>query len=385
MIPLNNTSFKIKDILKDHWSSFLGLNLNIRPVVYKDVYKVIRCQDPSMGYALFFCHSCERFLHVPFTCKSRFCNTCGGKYVEDRSKAISFKLVNCPHRHLVFTIPSELRIFFRKDRTLLHVLFRAAADTILAWFKNLSKSENFIPGFVSTLHTFGRDLKWNPHIHMILSEGASGNKTPWRTIKHFPFTMLRKRWQATLLNLMHNHLGHSFYSLKSFLFRKYIEGFYVNAPSRTNSSPKNSIDYIIRYTGKPPMAQSRILNYDGTFVTFYYEPHDSNERVVETVHAFDFIKRLIIHIPDEQFKMIRYYGIYAKKHKHSSKLFLLFNKTARKFYSKYNDWRSRILLTFHRDPLKCTCGNTLTFVERFIPRKNNYYLAKAPPLRYTHS
>ena|GEM_PF-2817206 len=34
------------------------------------------------------------------------------------------------------------------------------------------------------------------------------------------------------------------------------------------------------------------------------------------------IKRLIIYIPDEQFKMIRYYGLYAKEYTDSSKLIL---------------------------------------------------------------
>ena len=37
------------------------------------------------------------------------------------------------------------------------------------------ESVNFTPGFICVLHTFGRSLQWNPHIHMLISEGASGN------------------------------------------------------------------------------------------------------------------------------------------------------------------------------------------------------------------
>ncbi|MBE7024172.1 MAG: hypothetical protein E7412_06900 [Ruminococcaceae bacterium] len=33
-------------------------------------------------------------------------------------------------------------------------------------------------------------------------------------------------------------------------------------------------------------------------------------------------KKLIIYIPEKHFKMIRYYGFYAKKHKHESSPFL---------------------------------------------------------------
>ncbi|MBU5314461.1 transposase [Tissierella carlieri] len=40
------------------------------------------------------------------------------------------------------------------------------------------------------------------------------------------------------------------------------------------------------------------------------------------LQIFQFIKRLIIHIPYDQFRMIRYYGLYAKKYIRSSKLYL---------------------------------------------------------------
>ncbi|MFQ9701898.1 MAG: transposase [Enterocloster clostridioformis] len=32
-------------------------------------------------------------------------------------------------------------------------------------FFSLNKSRNFVPGFICVLHTFGRPLGWNPHIH----------------------------------------------------------------------------------------------------------------------------------------------------------------------------------------------------------------------------
>ncbi len=131
------------------------------------------------------------------------------------------------------------------------------------------------------------------------------------------------RWQATLLDLLHQKLGNSaFYKLKTSLFKTYKDGFYVYAKSNMHSKSTDTVQYIIRYTGRPAMAQSRILDYDGTFVTFFYDRHEDNQRVTEKNHVFEFFKRLIIHIPDEQFKMIRHYGPYAKKYKHSSKLYL---------------------------------------------------------------
>ena len=266
---MSDKSFKIKDIFVDHWDPFVAEGHPIRSAVLKNVDKVIKCGDPSMGHAIYHCDHCGKMKHVYFTCKSRFCNSCGAKYTQDRASSISSKLINSRHRHIVFTIPEELRIFFRKDRDLLNLLFKASSDTVLTWFYNQNKSENFKPGIISTLHTFGRDLKWNPHIHMLLTEGASGRKTIWRKVSHIPFNMLRKRWQATILDLLHNSLGDSFYKLKTRLFKAYSDGFYVYAKSNMESKPSEAVKYIIRYTGRPAMAQSRIADYDGQFVTFF--------------------------------------------------------------------------------------------------------------------
>ena len=64
------------------------------------------------------------------------------------------------------------------------------------------------------------------------------------------------------------------------------------------------------------MAQSRIINYDGSYVTYYYERHEDGKKIEETIHVYDFIKLLIKHIPDKNFKVVRYYGLYAREHKH---------------------------------------------------------------------
>lgn len=372
LMTKSTTTYTIKQILADNWHKVLDLGLNIRPVIHKEVNKVIHCGDFSLGHALYFCDHCSSYKHVPFRCKSRFCNTCGMKYVKDRANNLTAKLINCKHRHLVFTIPEELRVFFRKDRSLLHLLFQASAQTISSWFSSQNKSEDFTPGFVSTLHTFGRDLKWNPHIHMLITEGASGNFTVWKRFNFFPYPMLRKRWQATLLALLEKALGKEvFYSLKTTLFYAYTDGFYVYAKPNMSNDTKKAVDYVVRYTGRPAMAQSRISHYDGSNVTFWYQRHEDHQKVVETISAVEFIKRLIIHIPNQQFKTVRYYGLYAKKHKHHPKLHKLISHSILKVRQMTKSWRTRILLSFGYDPLKCCCGHTMELIDIFCPKKKH--------------
>ncbi len=362
------SKFTIAQVFQDHWDSFLAENPKVRPVVMEEVDKVLSCGDTANGYAMYGCLQCGKVKFVPFRCKSRFCNTCGVAYQSDRASNIAAKLVNCKHRHIVFTIPQELREYFRRDRERLNILFHAAAQTLLDWFASKNKSEHFTPGIVSGLHTFGRDLKWNPHIHILVTEGACGNSKAWRDFHHIPFVMLRKKWQTTLLVHIEKELGkEQFRLLKNRLYAEYLDGFYVHAPYSDFNSPETVANYITRYIGRPAMAQSRILNYDGETVTFWYQRHEDNERVVETIPAFDFIKRLIIHIPEKHFHMLRYYGIYAKNHPMADKLVLLMPEHHAKVRHKLRRWAWRIELSFGHDPLKCSCGEYMEFIDIFVP------------------
>ena len=367
--------FTIKQIFQDNWNDFLNDNSNIyiRPIVFEEVNKIINCGNPDYGYALYVCDHCGKFLKVPFRCKSRFCNTCGIKYAQDRALSMAKKSIRCKHRHIVFTMSDKLWDFFRKYRYLLNGLFDAASTAILSWFYELNKSQDFKPGIMCTLHTFGRDLKWNPHIHMLCSEGGAGNTEVFRIVRHINFKALRFRWQKLLLDYLSNNLPPSelpkFKILKNEIYKNYKNGFYVYAKPDNISSIKQTINYVVRYTGRPAMAQSRIINYDGNYVTFWYNRHEDGKRVEETIHVYDFIKRLIKHIPDKNFKVVRYYGLYAKEHKQSKKLFKLLNSTQIQIKQQLRKWNLSIELSFGYNPTKCDCGGKLIFFELKVPKK----------------
>lgn len=363
------SEFTIKQIFIDNWDNFIVRNpeLNIRQVVFDEVEKIMNCGNPDYGYALYVCEHCKKFVKVPFRCKSRFCNTCGVKYAQDRTFSMIKKSIRCKHRHIVFTMSDKLWPYFLKYRNLLDGLFSSASSAILSWFYELNKSQNFTPGIMCTLHTFGRDLKWNPHIHMLCTEGGAGNTEVFRIVKHINFKALRFRWQKLLLDYLQNNLPANelpkFKQLKNQIYKEYNNGFYVYAKPDNISSISQTINYVVRYTGRPAMAQSRIIDYDGTYVTYYYERHEDGKRIEEKIHAYEFIKKLIMHIPDKNFKVVRYYGIYAKKHKHSDKIFKLLNKNQIEIRNQLRKWNLAIELSFGYDPTICSCGGNLIFFE----------------------
>jgi len=356
---LKPKSHILQDIFKDWWDIFLKENpkLNIRNVVKRDVSKFMGCGSKDNGFAFYQCDDCDNYLYVPFTCKSRFCPSCGVNTCLNRSEIMPSRCLDVPHRHIIFTISDQLWPVFFKHRNLLDELFKAASYTLLSWFKGMSKLEQYVPGIIATLHTFGRDLKWNPHIHILVTEGAMGKKTPWKNFNHFPYDMLRKRFMTKLLVNLSKHIQSiKFKQFKNFLYKENCKGFYVYAKKNYNSNIKLALGYITRYTSRPAMAESRILKYDGEFVTFFYSRHEDDKRIEEKVHVFELIKRLIIHIPEKGFNMVRYYGIYAMKKSKSSHL-----KRIKDKLTKPLKWLDKLKLHFKYNPLKCSCGNTLKF------------------------
>ena len=114
-------------------------------------------------------------------------------------------------------------------------------------------------------------VKWNPHIHALISEGGAGNITPWRPVKHFDYNFLHNAFRKVLHEQLTSRIGPSFRKVKNEMYTR----------------------------------------------------HEDNKTVTETIPALDFIQKLIVHIPEKHFKMLRYYGVYAKHHKQEKKLLVL--------------------------------------------------------------
>ena len=342
--------------------------LHPRQSVIENVEKMIHCGDPSYGGALYKCPDCGETKFVPFRCRSRFCPSCGVKYSMERTTNMSFKLADVTHRHCVFTIDEKLRPFFLQDRNLLNCLFHAVRSVVTNMFHKINKTKNYTPGFIMVLHTFGRDLKWNPHIHCLISEGGLSDDGFWRDVTYFDYKYLRNAFRTALLNEMEDQIGPSFKSVKAACYRNHEKGFYVFAkPQKCDS--KIVTKYIGRYLGRPVIALSRIDKYDGDTVTFHYNRHEDNVYVEETIPVMEFIERLIRHIPEKHFKMIRYGGLYARNREIDKKLRKAISRNKHAFLRSFNTWRASILYAFGYDPVKCKCGATMVFSKLYFKNK----------------
>lgn len=164
---------------------------------------------------------------------------------------------------------------------------------------------------------------------MIVAEGALELDGKWKNIHFFPYTMLRKRWRTTLLSTMKVALNPELFDLNEFnrlvnkLYSDKSNGFYFHVPGTDLEANDAIVNYVTRYIGRPVMAQSRTTNYDGTYVTYWYQRHEDNKTEYVTEHAFEFIM--------------------------------------------FMNWRFQIDISFGRDPLKCKCAQTMELSGIYIP------------------
>ena len=347
------------------------LLLKVRKVVIDEIQKVLSCRNPKNG-CLYYCEHCDNFRYEPFTCKSRFCPSCGNLYNKQRASSIGEHLLYVPHRHIIFTIPEQLRPYFLKNRKLLDVLFKASYKTFEDVISETWKGNAHV-GCVCTLHTFSRASTWNPHIHVIATEGLFSDWGQWYPRQFISYERLRHVWQDNLLSMLAKQIGPSFHEMDTFLRAEYPDGFYVSAgktPRHYNGNVKQLVTYVARYLGRPCISTNRIDSFDGKTVKFHYMAHVGNheERRDEEPSVLDFVLRLIDHIQEPNFRNLRYYGIYSTTGKSSECVQKALEKGTTYLYDPnchaerhyFSRWRGAMKRSFGYDPIICpTCGDVM--------------------------
>jgi hypothetical protein len=145
-----------------------------RPYVTDVIYRYLDCGDLHLGFTRVRCADCGHEYLLAYSCKRRhFCPSCHQKRVVEFGEWLCtqvFKLV--PHRQWVLSIPKRLRRYFLFDRKLLAKLSRCAWNVLSAYLKQSAPLGDAVPGAAIAVHTFGDFLQFNPHLHIIATDGC---------------------------------------------------------------------------------------------------------------------------------------------------------------------------------------------------------------------
>ena len=127
---------RFRQIFRNHWDHWCDQRLEAevppdqRAYVRKIVQRLMSCRDPNAGYARYICPGCQYERHVPFSCKTRFCPSCGKVRVDNWVNDIARDLLKVPHLHITLTTDDLLWPCFLDDRPRLKILLHTAAQAV---------------------------------------------------------------------------------------------------------------------------------------------------------------------------------------------------------------------------------------------------------------
>ena len=314
----------LRTIIADHWESvkpILGRHVptEVKDSVASGVEKMLRCGTEANGFAQFRCPECGAIRVIAFKCKSRFCPDCGKVRAAEAAANAQGRLLNVGHRHLTFSVPCELRPLLFENRKLLSVVAKAAAKATMHAVGTRCRAHAPLPGVMATVHTFGRDLTFHVHVHVLCTEGGLRSDGVWQPVHIFPAQQYRRLWQYYLLKGLRKALkgDRSAAWRIGRLFAKHPTGFIVNVMSHYRNGRKAAA-YCCRYTGRPPISARRIVDYDGRLVTISYTDYRDNTDKTLTLTASKFLLRLFAHVWPRYMRDVHYYGLYqpSRRKKH---------------------------------------------------------------------
>lgn len=324
--------FRLAPILAAHWRDFVASHGKwIRPVVFETVRKILACRTPVLGCHAYRCRKCGATTVVAHSCKSRFCPTCGKLATDRWADGVLNELLDVPYHHLILALPWQLRAIVAFNREVgLNIMPRAVHQCLSQWARDQHRMRM---GIVVVIHTFGADIKWHLHVHLLVTEGGlSLDGLQWVQPYNLGWLMrqegLKKMWRYHAIEGFRraHKKGQLRFSAKSAFLKKYpvFNRMLSNLYKLTwwahigacLLDPRATVRYIGRYTKRAVLAEYRITHYDGENIRFAFKDYAHDGKTsFKTMPVLAFIGRLIRHVPDKHFKMVRHAGIFAPRWK----------------------------------------------------------------------
>lgn len=317
------------EILDSYWEDYYrgnDRNLYLEEKHFKAVNQMRSCRTSRMGIRKFICEGCLRAHYMYRSCKHRFCNRCGVVETYRWANQTLGHLLEMKHHHVVMTLPSSLRGMSSRNGDLLHdLLFRKSSEVLKKWFQSTHGIEC---GIVSVLHTSGSDLKYHPHVHMIVSGGGMNGAFAeelsgvYLCSQRSLANAFRRAYLKGLLSLyekgelegVSKDRASFFKWLGSVNKQQWIVS--IQRPLRDVSQ---IVGYVGRYTKRSCMSEYKLESIDEGKIRFRFNDYKNTPRGEKAVEGMrqmssgEFLDALLQHVPEKGYRMVRYYGLYSSR------------------------------------------------------------------------
>lgn len=227
-------------------------------------------------------------------------------------------------------------------------------------------------------HTFGGDLKFNSHLHILVSAGglqeSSAQWIPHLRLEKGP---LMRMWRYAVIAHLRSALKAGL--LRSDLSTHHLQRLLLEAYQNERhprwiiflhkiESKSHFLRYAARYVRRPPIASWRLLEVTDREVIFVAKDTKAGGLVPTRRLLSEFVRMLAPHVPDLYRHAIRYFGLLppgAKGNKWAG-LFVALSQEI-KTPPRRLSWRDSLLRYFGFDPLIDSRGEEMRWVRRERP------------------
>lgn len=293
-------------------------------MVYATLNLLAHCRSGALGYNRATCQNCKHSQMLASSCGDRHCPQCLGPRQAAWAQATCQRLPDCAHHHIVFSPPKEVwEVFEANYRILADILFASAAETLQQFQRNNWGCDR--GAFFSVLHTWGSQLNWHPHLHVLIAAGAIVLRTGiWKEIRPgyaFPVRAMSRVFKAIFIRKL--ELLEADRTMRWPEELRTVEArrsWRVKLCGRswnifikpTLGNTRAVVRYLARYTSRIAISNRRIIGVDEALrtVTFTYTDYrDGAKRKELTLPGGEFIRRFARHLVPKGFRRVRQYGL----------------------------------------------------------------------------
>ncbi len=314
------SSYTLQQLLNTHLPRFVTMR-GLPLYQLKALERLSICRTDALGGHAQYCENDHLYGVWYNSCKQRYCPQCRSVATEEWLINTKRVLLDCPHHHVVFTIPSELNLFWQYNLSKMrHLLFKAVQET-LKTFSSDAKYLGATPGILCALHTWGRNLSLHPHIHVLISHGGINKAGEWVEPRRdilFPQKPVMQVFRGKLRSMLTEAIKSPTWKLpKEYsktraqnLLNKLGRKEWVVHFCKRYDYAEGVAKYLSRYVKSGPLRNTQLKEATKTSVTFSYKSHQTKRVELQTLSIEGFFALLSQHIPEPGKPTLRYSGLY---------------------------------------------------------------------------
>ena len=279
------------------------------PSQKKALADIAACGTRKLGGRLHHCNDCGRDFWIYHGCRNRACPKCSARRTRDWLERREAELLPCEYFHVVVTVPEELRHAFLSEQKYMYgLLMKTSADALREMAMD-AKHLGAMPGILAVLHTWTAQLRYHPHVHMLVTGGGvTEDGRSWREPRGeflVPVRAFSKIVRARLRDTLQAERPELFESVPPKAWRRE----WCSFCKHYGTGRQAVLKYLSRYVHRIAICNSRIIAVDETHVTFRYKDHAARRWRITRLTGVEFLRRFLMHVLPRGFHKVRYYGL----------------------------------------------------------------------------